>query len=218
MPGTAVHQSRTAIANDDITGFIHPPSACAAKHLQQLVRGNIALHLTVEITRFRNHHGPHGKVDARRQTHRRHHHPQLPGFGEGFDDPGPLLIGQSAVVAPHPSRNHGREFLPQHLFLLTCKWKTVRHRQRARNLPGDFFRVPAVRGENQERSQPVHQNLRRQPRPITGQAFRRAAFQHFQGHLLQGHRTLLGPHHLRPPAQALQPCGHILGIGHASTQ
>ena len=130
----------------DITGFIKAAAAGAAEHLQEFIR----LHMTLKISRHvggpSDENGAHGKVNPRRQTHRRHDHVELSRLGQGLDQAGAHRVAQSTVMIGDAAAQKFREAFARERFLRGGERERVANCHGGRNRLRHFFaRVSAWR-------------------------------------------------------------------------
>src|SRR5438270_13500526 len=76
-----VAQPRQIVRVKRVTDFIETTSAGPTKHLEKLVRFDLALEIAREITAIGHDHRAHGKIDPGGKSHRRHHDVELTRFG-----------------------------------------------------------------------------------------------------------------------------------------
>ena len=211
-------QPRGARADERVADFIQPATARAAKHLQQLIRRDLLLEVAHHVARVRHDHAAHGKVDPRRQPHRRHHRAELPGFGQRLDQTRTLRVAQPAVVIGHARREQLRQPRPGELLLFERQRERGIGGQRCGEVARQFLGGAAARGEKEDRSEIGPQRIGDQPRPPTAHAVRRFVRQRFQVHLLQRHRTFAVRHEHRIAPDAPQPRHDFLRIRHAPAE
>lgn len=84
-PGEA--QARLVGREKNEAGVVQSAATGPAKHLQELVRLHLALKISREITGVSDEDRAHGKVDARRQSHRRDDNVELSAFASGSTNP-----------------------------------------------------------------------------------------------------------------------------------
>src|SRR5204862_6601454 len=84
-----------------VTDFIETAPAGATKHLEKLVRFNLALEIAGEITSIGHDHRAHRKIDPGGKSHRRDDDIELSRFGERFHYAGARGVTESAVMIRH---------------------------------------------------------------------------------------------------------------------
>ena len=218
MSGPAVHEPQFIRGNNHEPRFIQPAPAGAAEHLQDFVRTQRLLHIIPPVRGRRQRHAAQGKIDARRQSHRRHDHPQLPRLGQRLNHPRPHPITQAAVMIHHARRQHLRQMLPRQRFLLGGERERIGIGQIARDLRRHRLRPLPPGRKHQERTQILRQRLGHQARPVTLDLTGQGIAQTVRRHLLQWHRPHIRPDQLRRPPQSPQPFHDILRIRHTAAE
>jgi hypothetical protein len=111
-----------------VTDFIETAPTGATKHLEKLIRFDLALEIAGEITSIGHHHRTHRKINPGGKSHRRHHDVELSRFGQRFHDAGPRGVTESAVMIRHTIPQEFRQALPRGCFLGRSQSQRVAHR------------------------------------------------------------------------------------------
>src|SRR5207247_5762276 len=93
-----VAQPRQIVRVKRVTDFIETTAAGATKHLEKLVRFDLALEIASEITSIGHDHRAQGKIDPAGKSHRRDHDVQLSCFSERFHHAGARGVTESTVM------------------------------------------------------------------------------------------------------------------------
>ena len=88
----AFTQADAVLADHDVTDLIDAAATGPAEHLQDLVGAQGLLDVVAAVAIGGQGDTAQAEVDAGGQTHGRGHDPELAGFGEWFDNPGPSRI------------------------------------------------------------------------------------------------------------------------------
>src|SRR2546423_15272305 len=112
-----VAQSGQIVRVKRVTDFIETTAAGATKHLEKLVRFDLALEISGEITSIGHDHRAHRKIDPGGKSHRRDDDVELSRFGERFHHACARGITESAVMIRHTIPQEFRQALPRGCFL-----------------------------------------------------------------------------------------------------
>src|SRR6266516_4394987 len=96
-----VAQPRQIVRVKRVTDFIETTAAGATKHLEKLVRFDLALEIACEIPSIRHDHRAQPKIDSGGKSHRRDDDVQLSRFGERYNRAGARAVTESAVMIRH---------------------------------------------------------------------------------------------------------------------
>src|SRR5262249_45450010 len=93
-----VAQTRQIVRVKRVTDVIETAPTGATKHLEKLVRFDLALEITREITSIGDDHRTHRKIDSGGKSHGCDDHVELSRFGERFHHDGACGVTESAVM------------------------------------------------------------------------------------------------------------------------
>src|SRR5438067_12666771 len=96
-----VAQSGQIIRVKRVTHFIETTAAGTTKHLKKLVRFDLALEISAEITSIGHDHRADRKIHPGGKSDRRDDHVELSRFGERFHHAGARGVTESAVMIRH---------------------------------------------------------------------------------------------------------------------
>src|SRR2546430_17121139 len=213
-----VAQPRQIVRVKRVTDFIETTAAGATKHLEKLVRFDLALEIAGEITSIGHDHRAHGKIDAGGNAHRPDDDVELSRFRERFHHDGTRGVTESAMMIRHTIPQEFRQALPRGCFLGRSQSQRVAHRYGRRDGLRDLFGSGATRREHQYRSEVRAHGAANHARPEIARLNKLRIRQISEISFLQRHRSRLMFDEDGVTSYAVQPGDHVARVGHAPAQ
>ena len=218
LPRPRKAETRLIWREKDEAGVVQSAATGAAKHLEQLVRLDLAFEISRQITRIGDEDRAHGKIDPGCESHRRNHDVELTGFGERLNQTGPHRVAETAVMISDAVAQQFCQAFARERFLLRRELEWIAHRHRARDRKRHFFGRVAPRSENQNRREPAMEGARDHARPEFPRPRKAGVRQIAQIDFMLRHWPLIVPDEHRVAAIPAQPIDHVLRIVHAPAE
>ena len=214
--GRGAAQPRGAPGDEHVAGLVEAAAPGAPDHLQQLVGGDVALERAHAVARGGEHDRAQGEVYPGGETEGGDDGAQLTGLGERLDQAGALGVREAAVVVGDATMEELGEGGAGDGFLLRGEGQRIREGQLAGQLAGEALGVGAMRGKHEHGSEVFAQGAGHAAGPETADLRGQAMHEIVDLDLLERDGPGRGADDGDLAAEAGQPSGDVVGIGHGA--